>query len=62
MRVYKEKIEARNEDISLYTFLRISPRKNNILKRTKLGPVELNDFDDMKVAAATIQICEPITP
>ena len=30
MRVYKGKIEARNESISLYTFLRISPPKINI--------------------------------
>ena len=39
MKVYKGKIEARSEGIiSLYTFLRISPRKINILKKTKLGP------------------------
>ena len=43
MRVYKGKIEARNEGIPLYTFLRISPRKTNILKKTKLDPVELNE-------------------
>ena len=35
MRVYRGKIEARNEGISFYTFLRISPRKINILKNTK---------------------------
>ena len=49
MRVYKGKIEAGNEDISLYTFLRISPRKINILKKLKLGPRELNEADDMSV-------------
>ena len=52
MRVYKGKFEARNErkpSILLYTFLRISPRKINILKRIKLGPVELNEGDDMNV-------------
>ena len=47
MRVYREKIEARSEGISLYTFSRISPRKINILKRTKLGPVDLNKFNDI---------------
>ena len=49
MRVYKEKIEARSEGISLYTFLRISPRKINILKKTKLGPIELNKLNDKNV-------------
>ena len=49
MRVYKENIEARNEDISLHTFLKISPRKINILKKTKLGPVEINKVNDMNV-------------
>ena len=49
MGVYRGKIEARNEVISLYTFLRISPRKINILKKTKLGPRELNELDDMNV-------------
>ena len=47
MRVYKGKIEVRSEDIPFYTFLRISPRKINILKKTKLGPRELNKVDDM---------------
>ena len=49
MRVYKGKIEARNEKISLYILLRISPRKINILKKTKLVPRELNKVDDMNV-------------
>ena len=49
MRVYKEKSEARNEGISLYTFFRISPRKINILKKTKLGSRELNELNDMSV-------------
>ena len=50
MRVYKGKMEARNESISLYTFLRISPRKINIFKKTKLDPRELNELDDMNIA------------
>ncbi len=49
MRVYRGKIEARRESISLCTFLRISPRKINILKKTKLGPRELNEVDDIIV-------------
>ena len=49
MRVYRGKIETKIEGISLYTFLRISPRKINILKKTKLGPRELNKVDDMNV-------------
>ena len=49
MRVYRGKIEARNEGISLYTFLRISPRKIEILKRAKLGPREPNEVDEMNV-------------
>ena len=49
MRVYKGKIKARNEGIPLYTFLRISSRKINILKKTKLGPRELNELDNMNV-------------
>ena len=49
MRVYKGKIEARNGGIPLYTFLRISPRKINILKKTKLGSRELNEIDDINV-------------
>ena len=49
MRVHRGKIVARSEGISLYTFLRISPRKINILKKTKLGPRELNKVHDMNV-------------
>ena len=49
MRVYKGKIEARNEGIFLYIFLRISPRKINILKKTKLDPRELNEVNDINV-------------
>ena len=41
--------ESRSEGISLYTFLRISPRKINILKKTKLGRRELNEVDDINV-------------
>ena len=49
MRIYRGKIEARSKDISLYTFLRISPQKINILKRTKLGLVEVKEVDEMSV-------------
>ena len=49
MRVYRGKIEARNEGISLYIFLRISPQKINILKKTRLGQRELDELDDMRV-------------
>ena len=49
MRVYKGKIEVRNEGICLYTFLRISPRKTNILKKAKLDPGELNEVNGMNV-------------
>ena len=49
MRIYWGKIEARKESIFLYTFLRISLRKINISKETKLSPRELNDVDDMNV-------------
>ena len=49
MRVYREKIEARSEGVSLYTFLKISPWKINILKKTKLGPKELNEVDDINI-------------
>ena len=64
MRVYKGKIEARNESISLYTFLRISPRKINILKKTKLNPRELNGVNDMnvkKILLNLINILKSIT-
>ena len=49
MRIYRGKIEATGEGICLYTFLRISPRKINILKKTKLGPVDLNKMNEMNV-------------
>ena len=49
MGVYTGKIEARNKNISLYTFLRISLRKTNILKKPKLHPTELNEFYEMNV-------------
>ena len=47
MRIYKGKFGGKNEGISLHTFLRISPRKIDILKKTKLGPGELNKVNDM---------------
>ena len=42
-------MDAKNGGTFLYTFLRISPRKINILKKTKLDPRELNEADDMNV-------------
>ena len=48
-RVYKGKIEPGNESIPLYTFLRIFLRKINILKKTKLGPIEFNAVDDKNI-------------
>ena len=57
MRVYKGKIEARNKKgISLYTFLKIPPRKNNILRKTKLGPRELNEVNDMNVKKMSLNL------
>ena len=47
MRVYRGKIEAKNNGISFYIFLRISPWKINIFKETKLGLRELNETNDM---------------
>ena len=49
MRVYKGEIEAGSDSISLNTFLGISPQKINILKRTKLGPRDLNELDGINV-------------
>ena len=61
MRVYKGKFEARNErkpSILLYTFLRISPRKINILKKTKLDPRELNEVNGMNIKKNATQFNE----
>ena len=58
MRVYKEKIESRNEGISLYTILRISRRKINIIRKTKLGLIELNEIDGINVKKNTVQFNE----
>ena len=49
MRVYRGKSEARNEGISLYTFLTISPRKIDIFKKTKLGSREPDKLNEMNV-------------
>ena len=56
MRVYKGKIEARNEGVSLYIFLKISPRKINIFKKTKMGPRELNKVVDMNVKKMSLNL------
>ena len=57
-RVYKGKIEVRNESIFLYIFLRISWRKINLLKKTKLDPRELNKLDGMNVKNDAAQFNE----
>ena len=62
MRVYKGKIEAKNETISLYTFLRISPLKINNLKKTKLGPRELNEMGDMNVKKMLFNLTNILKP
>ena len=56
MRVYRGKIEARSEGISLHTFLRTSPRKINIFKKTKLGSRERNELDEMNVQKALLNV------
>ena len=56
MRVYKGKIEARNEGILFYTFLKISLQKINILKKTNLGPRELNEVDGVNVKKASLNL------
>ena len=49
MRVYKGKLGGRGEGASLHTFLKITPRKIYVLKKTELGPRELNEINDMNV-------------
>ena len=56
MRVHREKIEARSEGISLSTFLIISLRKINILRRTKLYPIELHGIYEMHVKPMLLNI------
>ena len=48
IRVYRGKVETRNGYYFVY-ILRIYPRKINILKKTKLGPIEPNEVDDMNI-------------
>ena len=62
MRVYKEKIEVKNENTFLYTFLRISPRKINILRKTKLDPRELNELNDMNVKKMLFNLTNILKP
>ena len=53
MRVCRGEIIARNESTPLYTFLRVSPRKTNILEKTKLNPKEfINEIDDINKKTA----------
>ena len=58
MRVYKGKVEARSEGISLYTFLRISPRKIIILRKTKFYQREFNEVNDMNIKKNATQFNE----
>ena len=51
-------MDARNGGAFLYTFSRISPRKINIFKKTKLGPRELNEVNDMYVKKTVGQFNE----
>ena len=62
MRVYKGKMEARNEGTFLYTFFRISPQKINILKKTKLGPRELNELNDMNAKNMLLNLANILKP
>ena len=52
------KIEARNEGVFLYTFLRISLRKINLLKKSKLGLRELNEVDEMTVKKMLLNLTD----
>ena len=56
MKVHRGKSEARSEGILLYTFLRISPRKINILKKSKLDTVELNEFDNINLLRTLLNL------
>ena len=56
MRVYKGKLGGRSEGISLHTFLKITPRKIYVLKKTKLGLRELNEVDDMNVKRVLLNL------
>ena len=58
MRVRRGKIEAKSKGISLYTFLRISPRKMDIFKKTKLNPREFKELDNMNVKKNATQFNE----
>ena len=53
LRVYRGKVKL-EMIVSVYTFLRIPPRKINILKKPKLCPQELNEVNrhEFKKAAA----------
>ena len=62
MRVYKGKMDARNEGIFLYTFLRISPRKINILKNSKLDLRELNELNDMNEKKMLLNLTNILKP
>ena len=56
MRVYRGKIEPRNEGIPLYAFFRIFPQKINILKKIKLGFIELNKVYEVHVKTTLLNI------
>ena len=56
IRVYKGKLGGRSEGIFLHTFLKITPRKIYVLKKTKLGPRELNEVNDMNVKKMSLNL------
>ena len=58
MRIYSGKIDARSEGISLCPYLRVSPQKINIVKKTKLGLRELTEVDYMNVKKNATQFNE----
>ena len=62
MRVYKGKMDAKNGGTFLYTFLRISPRKINILKNSKLGLRELNKLNDMNAKKMLLNLSNILKP
>ena len=63
MRVYILFFSSKTEeDILLYTFLRISLRKINILKKTKLDLRKLNEIDDMNAKKILLNLTNILKP
>ena len=55
-------MDAKNGGTFLYTFLRISPRKINILKNSKLSLRELNKLDDMNAKKMLLNLANILKP